>query len=538
MSPFTSRAGYSFWIKAAMALLLVVLGDLLFFRQWLGATLGLFAIAWLAGLLAAAPAAMRKQPSALAALAALAFALVMIEDPSPLAWGAFWCALSLAALLPRMARFGAASQMAVRLFLHGLSAIIAPWSDLNRLRRLRPSERRPRIRSLLPLLPLPLAGGALFVGLFSIANPLIANLFTAVELPPPNLDRVRIALWIALAGMVWASLRPRAGVTRPWDAHVIDRGPLPGVSVASVTLSLLLFNLIFAVQNGLDIAFLWSGARLPGAMTLAGYAHRGAYPLIATALLAGLFVLVTLRPGSETAARPLIRRLVVLWIGQNIFLVASSVLRTLDYIDAYSLTRLRIAALAWMLLVALGLALICWRMLKERSGTWLINTNAAAAAAMLSLATIVDLGAVAAHWNVRHAREVGGRGTHIDLCYLNQLGASAVLPLIELEARPLPPALRDRVAWVRIGAMDGLETRQADWHSWTWRNARRLAAARAAEPAPVTLPQAPFGRKCDGSVWTPLPVPYPAGTRSPSPALPSPAPAAPAEPRLTAEQGR
>ena len=379
MSPFTSRAGYSFCTKAAMALLLVVLGDLLFFRQWLGATLGLFAIGWLAGLLAAVPAAMRKQPSALAAVAALAFGLVMIEDPSPLAWWAFWCALSLAALLPRMARFGAASDMAARLFLHGLTTIVAPWSDLNRLRRLRRPGKRTRIVSLLPLLALPLTGAALFLGLFSIANPLIADVFTAFELPEPILSGVRIAFWIALAGIVWPSFRPRAGVTRPWPARIAGSAPLPGVSVASVTLSLLLFNLIFTLQNVLDIAFLWSGARLPEGMTLAQYAHRGAYPLIATALLAGLFVLVTLRPGSETAERPLVRRLVVLWIGQNIFLVASSVLRTLGYIDAYSLTRLRIAALAWMLLVALGLGLICWRMLKARSGVWLINTNAAAA---------------------------------------------------------------------------------------------------------------------------------------------------------------
>ena len=100
-----------------------------------------------------------------------------------------------------------------------------------------------------------------------------------------------------------------------------DHG-LPGVSVASVTLSLILFNSLFALQNGLDLAFLWSGAGLPEGVTLAEYAHRGAYPLIATALLAGLFVLVTLRPGSETASAPLIRRLVVVWVGQNIFLAA------------------------------------------------------------------------------------------------------------------------------------------------------------------------------------------------------------------------
>jgi hypothetical protein len=68
-------------------------------------------------------------------------------------------------------------------------------------------------------------------------------------------------------------------------------------------------------------------------MTLAEYAHPRRLPLIATALLAGLFVLVVLKPGSETARPPADRWLVVLWIAQNLFLVASTALRTLDYVD-------------------------------------------------------------------------------------------------------------------------------------------------------------------------------------------------------------
>jgi hypothetical protein len=47
-------------------------------------------------------------------------------------------------------------------------------------------------------------------------------------------------------------------------------------------------------------------------VSLAAYAHRGAYPLIATALLAGVFVLATMKPGSATAASLAIRRLVIL----------------------------------------------------------------------------------------------------------------------------------------------------------------------------------------------------------------------------------
>ena len=50
----------------------------------------------------------------------------------------------------------------------------------------------------------------------------------------------------------------------------------------------------------MDFVYLWGGKTLPDGMSYAEYAHRGAYPLIATALLAGAFVLVALRPGSET----------------------------------------------------------------------------------------------------------------------------------------------------------------------------------------------------------------------------------------------
>ena len=65
----------------------------------------------------------------------------------------------------------------------------------------------------------------------------------------------------------------------------------------AVTRSLILFNVMFALQSALDLTYLWGGASLPNDMTYAYYAHRGAYPLIATALLAAGFVLIAMRPG-------------------------------------------------------------------------------------------------------------------------------------------------------------------------------------------------------------------------------------------------
>ena len=211
------------------------------------------------------------------------------------------------------------------------------------------------------------------------------------------------------------------------------------------------------------ITFPADGARLPAGVTMADYAHRGAYALIVTALLAGLFVLVTLRPGSPGAASPAVRRLVTLWIVQNVLLVASSALRTLDYVDAYSMTVLRLSALIWMALVATGLMLILWRLLGERSSAWLVNANALAAAVVLTGCTLVDLRATAAAWNVDTAIRRHTPLADLDLCYLDTLGPSAILPLARLEQATRDPAARDASFQRGLKWMMTFQCRDGGW---------------------------------------------------------------------------
>jgi hypothetical protein len=351
-----------------------------------------------------------------------------------------------------------------------------------------------------------------FLSLFASANPLIGGAFERLDIGSffAGFSFTRILFWALLLVLVWSALRPRPLLLQGTAAGAEQPLPLPGVGLASVTLSLIAFNALFALQNALDVAFLWSGARLPEGMTLAEYAHRGAYPLIATALLAALFVLLTLQPGSQTAGSPLVRRLVYAWIAQNLLLVASTILRTLDYVDAYSLTRLRIAALIWMALVAVGLVLICYRIWRSKSAAWLINANLAAALVALGACSVMDLGRMAAAWNVHHAREAGGTGANLDICYLGRLGASALLPMIELEGRTRNPILRERVGWARIAAMKALAERQSDWRGWTVRGALRLSKAREAAERRRLPPAYGGWRACAG----PVPIdPLTAGKR-------------------------
>jgi len=498
----TGRPRLSFWLKLLAAGGLVALADQLFFGKGVGATLGGFAVIWTAAAVALVPPIRRNTTARIAAGAAVLLCVVLFNHPSLTGWTLFWIALTVAVLSPRCAWAGDGWSWTQRVSTHAWLSFVGPIQDSRRLRRLIPPSKI-SLQALMAMSALPLGGGAIFLALFASANPIIAEALSGLRLPDLTmLFYFRLWFWAAVFLGVWASLRPgrrsarqRQHRTKPANAKAGFEAS--GLAATSASLALILFNALFGIENALDLAFLWSGAGPPSGITLAQYAHRGAYPLIATALLAAGFSLFFLREGSESAARPLIRRLVVLWVAQNVLLCASSILRTIDYVQAYSLTGFRVAALLWMGLVTIGLALIGWRILQNKSRAWLINANLLALGVVLLGVSVGDLGAVAAAWNVRHARDVGGTGANLDVCYLQGLGSSALLPIIALEQRGVGPALRGRLDDVRRIALANLEIEQGRWSSWTWRGQRRLDAAHAALRHTPAMDAAPIV-DCDG----------------------------------------
>ena len=493
----TGRPRFSFWLKALAACGLVALADGFFFGEGFGATLGVFALSWLALTAILQPAIRRDRLALVGVLAASLFGFILIDHPGLIGWVLFWIAITIAAISPRSAGLNDAWAWTRRVLTHSLVSISGPALDMQLLRRVTPPGKT-SWRSVLAMAALPLGGGAVFLALFASANPIIAAVLSGVRFPQITfLWVLRGLFWVVAFIAVWATLRPsrrprRTGSRASLWASPARRSQAPVLSATSVTLALIVFNALFAVENALDLTFLWSGAGLPSGMTLAQYAHRGAYPLVFTALLAGGFSLFVLREGSATAARSLVRWLVGLWVGQNVLLCASSILRTVDYVEAYSLTRFRIAALLWMGLVTLGLALIGWRMLRGKSRAWLINANALALGVVLTAVSVGDLGAIAASWNVRHARDVGGTGADLDVCYLQMLGPSALLPVLDLEQHKLNPVLHARLAYVALVTLTGFESSQGNWRRWTWRGERRLAVAHAILKRQPQLVSSPF----------------------------------------------
>jgi len=204
-----------------------------------------------------------------------------------------------------------------------------------------------------------------------------------------------------------------------------------------VSRSLILFNALFAVQSALDLTYLWGGASLPDGMSHAEYAHRGAYPLIATALLAAGFVLIAMRPGGPAEHSRLIRPLVLVWTGQNILLVVSSIFRLDLYVAAFSLTYLRLAALIWMLLVGIGLALMVMQIVRGKSNSWLLAANTISLALVLYGCCFINAPWLVASYNVEHSLEIAGTGPNLDLQYLGSLGPQAE-PALRPHVKQMP----------------------------------------------------------------------------------------------------
>jgi hypothetical protein len=343
--------------------------------------------------------------------------------------------------------------------------------------------------------PIVLALG--FVLLFALANPVVQRGVEHVwETVSGRMARLgdgleprRVGLWGVTAAACWGLLRTRlrgrsrrralpmsgerdATTATPEGFRGRGRGRL-GDRVASadwVVRCLVLFNLVFAGQTLLDLTYLVSGAELPAGMTYAEYAQRGAYPLVATALLAGAFVLLTFRPGGAAQRSAAARRLVGLWIGQNLLLMVSAAWRLNLYVQAYSLTRWRVAAAVWMLLVAAGFVLLVWRIVGDRDSAWLLRRITLTAAAVLYTLCFLDLDGRIASFNVAHCHEAGGGGAAIDVAYLERLGPEA-LPAVAtlLQTDGLARGTRVEARAAQHELRGELRERMDDWRGWTLR---------------------------------------------------------------------
>jgi hypothetical protein len=490
----------------------VALADFLFFGHVVGWTAGLFAAVLLGLLVIRGGRFFGHWPGRVLFVAAAGLVVALVEEPGvlPVLMAALCVAmlsvLNRADWCPGVVAW---SKRLLHLFTRGTLRLFTDNRiAARRLRRHPTSVARPARAAVAWVLPVGLGAG--FVGLFTLANPLISKWVGELVNGIGNLwsfmagfrSLSRNAFWVATAMVVYGLLRARryhesrgrCGVDdgpsesapafdpEPWElARAAKRA---GFETGVVLRCLAVFNALFLVQNALDVVYLFGGMSLPDGMGYAAYAHRGAYPLVATALLAAAFVLVAFRPGAAAERSVAARRLVYLWVAQNVFLTITAAWRLDLYVDAYSLTRLRLAAGIWMALVAAGLAWIACRIVLRRGNTWLLHANLLTAAVVLYACCFLNVNGFIADFNVRHCRESGGGGQPIDVAYLQSLGPEA-LPALRLAASRTADTRSAATADDALSELDGRLTRTlSDWRGWTLRRGRLCAGG----PAPSRLP--------------------------------------------------
>jgi len=488
-----------------LVLALAGLADWLFWRHWIGISLVVFLLALAAASTVCNFSSLRRSSIAWATVVLIAGLLPYAVNPSPLSFTFGVAAVAYFAVAMSGKSGGAIGEQlgaARRLLLD------CGWRAVSDLARTFLSQRPGDPRALadgLAIWIVPVGLGGVFLYLFADANPIIQRWVAGIDLREfvSHLDRPRIASWLIMASLVWpfifVEIRKRR-TSEPAKPAPADAGGASGpfselLGHAAILRSLIVFNALFAVQTILDSVYLWGAVELPDGMTYATYAHRGAYPLIATALLAAGFVILTMKPGSETERSPLIRGLVFLWIAQNIWLVTSSILRLDLYVAAYSLTYWRVAAFVWMLLVAVGLFLILARIGLGRSNKWLIDTNLVTLGLTLYLCAFANFASFIAHYNVRHSSEMGGGGAALHLEYLYEIGAHAIpaldqfidhQTLVAANAGTNASATFRPIAWRNSRATEHREANR-DWRAWSywdWQLGRYLdeRATRSAPP--------------------------------------------------------
>ncbi len=462
--------------KVFSTLVLVIIADFLFYNQSIGWSIGFFGFLLVGAVSLHNAVLLKSNIAELLVVLTLGQCLVQIDKLSFLSF--ILMVLGLISLsLMRRDDWQHDASIWLRLCMSSLMRFIGPLHKVitGYQRFLNQYTRSNVFLTVIRGWFLPIVLSSTFLYLFSNANPIVMNWFSGIDISGmfAGLSSWRFAFWVIMSSLMFAIIRPRLKfrIKRKRAPAYFKKSEKMSLtewafSKDAVRRSLIIFNLMFALQTMMDMNYLWGNSTLPDGVSYALYAHKGAYPLIVTALLAAIFVLVTQSAKKEISESKLITQLMYLWISQNILLVLSSIYRTFLYVEIYALTYWRIAAFIWMGLVACGLIWIILRGLLGKSNTWLINANVLTLLAVLYVTSFVNVGGMIAHYNVTHSKVMSGAGISLDVYYLQNIGSASIPALLEFEARTGGDVTSDLIRQLRNN-MD-------DWRRWTYSEYRLL----------------------------------------------------------------
>lgn len=472
--------------KLVLSFACVSCADLLFFQQTAGISVALFLVVFVGAYLLEYRTHLGPNAIKSALILPAATLPALIENVSWLSFGFAILSALTVALAGKITWYREPLRWLLLALSYPGKCFTTSFADLVALIRFtRTGNRQLQISRQFLSWILPVGASLLFLLLFAYANPVLSAWITwlmSVEVRT-EADVWRMSFWVLCFFALWPLFRGTLGQVKSIGMKPSEQSKrlVEGqasnpvlealASPLSIRRSLVLFNIVFAVQTGLDAVYLLGAAHLPDGMSYAHYAHRGAYPLVVAALLAAGFVIVAVRPGSASEKDPLIRKLVFFWFAQTLLLLLSSLWRLDLYVSAYSLTYLRVAAAIWMIIVGFGLIWTLLRLSLNQSNGWLINVNLLTVLAILHACCFVDFGGKIAMFNVSQAKAHGR--THIDWPYLYAIGPAAIPALERIAQDPsFNKQVRTKAATSSESLRDQFKKAYKGWRAFTLRGDR------------------------------------------------------------------
>jgi hypothetical protein len=369
------------------------------------------------------------------------------------------------------------------------------FQDMARLPRIsRRNGKGVNLRGLEKTWLVPILFTLVFLAIFQSANPLLDQWLKSLN--PGQLIQIsslaHLLFWGIYLILIWPFLHLSRKLYLPKQRQIksqntpsdfIEAIKAYSLNDKSTLLSLALFNLLFLLQNASDIHLLNNGYELPAGYSFSEFAHEGAYALIMATLLAACFILAFDQNGKRDDKPALVRPLLYLWVAQTMLLVCFAMLRLKIYIDAYSLTYLRLWSLIWMALVLIGLVLILFKLMRTRSARWLINANIIATLVVLYGVSLANFPLYIANHNIEAAKADADK--HLDGRYLAELGTYALPALRNLETNPDYADVKRRMNWhgkrpanlsIWINGFEReIKRDQANWRQWNFRRSRLIS---------------------------------------------------------------
>jgi hypothetical protein len=282
------------------------------------------------------------------------------------------------------------------------------------------------------------------------------------------LNPARIVMWCFVAFVILPLLRP-AQVAAWWWKWTESLPRLPEIipnkaALFSSGLVLVVLNVLFLIANIADALFLWSGSALPAGVTDKEYVHEGVETLIFTVILSAFVLTAVFQQTLEVVRCRELKILACVWIIQNLFLMVSVAEKLRRYIVTEEMTVARLSTIIFLILVAVGFALLTIKIVQDRSISWLIGGCVLAVFFTFYVTQFLDLAGWSANYNVAQMERDPG---HVfDSKTMCEWGAD-VWPALKRahELAPTNPEITE--SWQNASKLpDYTDKSGRDWQHW------------------------------------------------------------------------